>query len=367
MSAGALASAAPGLTTTSSGISSSKLSAVACRSRSHTCPRLRLRFRNNRAPAAFNHAVPAPSSKIPVLAARAGNCAIAAMKFALAGRSGSSAILAEAIHSVLDTLNELLLLYGLSRSRRPPDEMFPFGFGREVYFWSLIVAVLLFGAGGGMAVFEGITHLLHPRPLESAFWAYVVLGFAAICEGIPFAVAWRTLNRRNSAGTIFKRLHDSKDPSVFVVFFEDAAALLGLLTAFLGVYLGHRFNNPYYDGAASTLIGIILCAVALALVYECRGLLIGESADPAVRQTVRRIAAHDPAVAAVRAPLTMHLAPDEILLNLEVEFRTQISAEEHMQAVVRMEEAIRAAHPAVKRIFIEARPRHERSAQPRRA
>jgi cation diffusion facilitator family transporter len=311
--------------------------------------------------------VPAPSSKIPVLAAIAGNCAIAAMKFVVAAVSGSSAILAEAIHSVLDTLNELLLLYGLRRSRRPPDELFPFGYGREVYFWSLIVAVLLFGAGGGMAIYEGITQLVHPRPLQSAFWAYLVLGFAAICEAVPLAVAWRTLNRRNKAGSVFKRLHDSKDPSVFVVFFEDAAALLGLLTAFFGVYLGHRFNSPYYDGAASTLIGIILCAVALALVYESRGLLIGESADPAVTQTVRSIASRDPAVAEVRTPLTMHLAPDEILLNLEVEFRTHSSAEEHMQAVVRMEEAIRAAHPAVKRIFIEARPRHEQSGRPNRA
>jgi len=250
-------------------------------------------------------------------------------------------------------------LYGLQRSRRPPDELFPFGYGREVYFWSLIVAVLLFSAGGGMALYEGIAQLLHPRPLESAFWAYVVLGVAAVCEAVPLTVAWKTLNGRRGDGSILKRLHDSKDPSVFVVFFEDAAALLGLLAAFLGGYLGHRLYNPYYDGAASIVIGIILCAVALALVYESRGLLIGESADPAVTRTVHRIASRDPAVAAVRTPLTMHLGPDEILLNLEVEFRTQSSAEEHMQAVMRMEDAIRAAHPAVKRIFIEARPRHE--------
>jgi divalent metal cation (Fe/Co/Zn/Cd) transporter len=146
---------------------------------------------------------------------------------------------------------------------------------------------------------------------------------------------------------------------VFVVFFEDFAALLGLLVAFFGVYLGHLFGSPYYDGAASIIIGVILCAVALELVYESRGLLIGESADPAVTQTIRNIAARDPAVAAVRTPLTMHLGPDEILLNLEVEFHTGSSAADQMSAVIRMEEAIRRAHPAVKRIFIEARPRHE--------
>ena len=271
-------------------------------------------------------------------------------------------MLAEAIHSVIDTLNQLLLLYGLRRSRRPADERFPFGYGREVYFWSLIVAVLLFAAGGGIALYEGIAQLLHPRPLQSAFWAYLVLGVAAVCEAIPLTVAWRQLNRRRGTHSVLKRLHDSKDPSVFVVFFEDAAALLGLLIAFLGVYLGHRFDNPYYDGGASAVIGVILSAVALALVYESRGLLIGESADPAVTQTVRRVASSDPAVAAVRTPLTMHLGPDEILLNLEVEFRTQSSAEEHMRAVMRIEEAIRSEHPAVKRIFIEARPRHESAA-----
>jgi cation diffusion facilitator family transporter len=299
------------------------------------------------------------SSRVTVLAAFGGNCAIAVTKFVVAGLSGSSAMLAEAIHSVLDTLNQLLLLYGQKRSRKPPDDRFPFGYGREVYFWSLIVAVLLFGAGGGMALYEGIAQLLHPHPLQGAFWVYLVLGIAAVCEAVPLAVAWRTLNRRRRTGSVFRRLHESKDPSVFVVFFEDSAALLGLLTAFLGVYLGHRLGSPYYDGAASVVIGVILCAVALALVYESRGLLIGESADPAVTRTIHSIASRDPAVAAVRTPLTMHLGPEEILLNLEVEFRTQSPAEEHMKAVTRIEEAIRSAHPAVKRIFIEARLRHE--------
>jgi cation diffusion facilitator family transporter len=316
-------------------------------------------MREQAAPRGIHPPVASSSRKIPVLAAVGGNSAIAATKFVVAAITGSSAMLAEAIHSVLDTLNQLLLMYGLKRSRQPPDELFPFGYGREVYFWSLIVAVLLFGAGGGMALFEGIRQVLHPRALQSAFWAYLVLGIATVCEAAPLAAAWRALNKRRKTGSVWKRLHDSKDPSVFVVFFEDSAALLGLLTAFLGVYLGHRFRSPYYDGAASIIIGVILCAVALALVYESRGLLIGESADPAVTQTIRTIASGDPAVAAVRTPLTMHLGPDEILLNLEVEFRTGSAAEEHMRAVTRIEEAIRSAHPAVKRIFIEARPRHE--------
>ncbi len=302
------------------------------------------------------------SRRLPVVAAIAGNAAIGATKFIAAALSGSSAMLAEAIHSVLDTLNQLLLLYGLRRSRRPADSQFPFGYGREVYFWSLIVAVLLFGAGGGMALYEGIVHLLQPRPLESPFWAYLVLAIATVCEAVPLALAWKSLSKRDGAGGFVKRLHESKDPSVFVVFFEDAAALLGLFIAFLGVYLGHRLGRPYYDGAASVLIGIILCAVALILVYESRSLLIGESADPAVTRTIWGIALNDPAVAAVRAPLTMHLGPDEILLNLEVEFRRQSPAAEQMKAVIRIEEAIRSAHPAVKRIFIEARPRHEPTA-----
>ena len=303
-----------------------------------------------------------PSTKV-IYVAMAANLGIAVTKFIAAAITGSSAMLSEAIHSVIDTGNQLLLLFGLYRSRRPPDEAHPFGHGKELYFWGLIVAVLLFGVGGGMALFEGVQHLLHPRPLDNPFWAYVVLAVAAAFESVSFVNATRELLRRRGPAEFWERVHLSKDPSVFTTFFEDLAALLGLVVAFLGVYLGHTFQNPYFDGGASVLIGLILAAVALTLVYESRGLLIGESTNPEVVADVRRIAAADPVISSARTPLTMHLAPFEILLNLEVVFKQDTPAVEQVAAVERIEKAIREKYPSISRIFIEAR-RGEESRPP---
>jgi cation diffusion facilitator family transporter len=297
---------------------------------------------------------PSRSAKV-VYAAMAVNLGIAATKFLAAAVSGSSAMLSEAIHSVVDTGNQLLLLLGLRRSRRPPDEEHPFGHGKELYFWSLVVAVLWFGVGGGMALYEGVLQLLRPRPLEDPFWAYVVLAVAAVFESVSFTVATRELLRRRGPPQLWLRVRLSKDPAVFSTFLEDFAALLGLAVAFVGVYLGHRFRNPYFDGAASVIIGAIVSLVALTLVYETRGLLIGESASPKVVADIRKIAMSDRAVSDARTPLTMHLAPFDILLNLEVEFKKGISADEQIEAVERIEKAIREKYPSIKRIFIEAR------------
>ncbi|MGH8259263.1 MAG: cation diffusion facilitator family transporter [Steroidobacteraceae bacterium] len=302
-------------------------------------------------------------SRTVVFAAAAANLAIAATKFAAAWLSGSSAMLSEAIHSVADTGNQLLLLFGLHRSQLPPDESYPFGHGKELYFWSLIVAILLFGVGGGMALYEGISHVFAPRPLEGAFWAYVVLGFAAVFESSSLTIAVRELLRRRGPQPFWLRVHRSKDPSVYTAFYEDFAALLGLLVAFCGIFLGHRFHSPYYDAGASMLIGVILCVVALTLVYESRSLLIGESASPEIVASIREIVAADPAIRAARAPLTMHLGPLDVLLNLDVEFEPGITAREQVAAVTRIEDAIRRRHPVIRRIFIEARRLSE--AEPR--
>lgn len=264
-------------------------------------------------------------------------------------------MLSEAIHSVADTGNQLLLLLGLNRSQLPPDESYPFGHGKELYFWSLIVAVLLFGIGGGMALYEGISHVLAPRPLESAFLAYGVLAVAAVFESSSLTVAVRELLRRRGPRPFWLRVHLSKDPSVYTAFYEDFAALLGLAVAFLGVFLSHRLHQPLIDGAASIVIGVILCIVALTLVYESRSLLIGESANPEIVASIREIVDADPAIRAARAPLTMHLGPLDVLLNLDVEFEPGITAREQVAAVARIEDAIRQRHPAVRRIFIEAR------------
>ncbi len=304
------------------------------------------------------------SSRVVVYAAAAANLGIATTKFIAAGASGSSAMLSEAIHSLVDTGNELLLLLGLRRSERAADEQFPFGYGKELYFWSLIVAILLFGVGGGMAFYEGVTHLLHPQPLENPLWAYVVIVVAMAFEGTSFVVALRELQRRPGPKKLLQKVHRSKDPSVFAVLIEDFAALLGLLVAFVGVFVGHWLNNPYIDGAASIVIGLILAAAAVALAHESRSLLVGESASPAIVADICKIVSKDPAVQAARTPLTMHLGPRDILLNLDVEFRDGISASEQIAAVSRIEDAIRKHHPAVKRIFIEAR--RPREAQPKK-
>ncbi len=291
---------------------------------------------------------------IVVYAAIAANLLIAVSKFGAAFLSGSSAMTAEGIHSVVDTGNEALLLLGLRRSRRPPDAAHPFGHGKELYFWSLIVAVVIFGVGGGMSILEGLLHLLHPSELRDPFWNYVVLGIAFVSEGTSWAIAMRELLRGKRQGNFWRTLRASKDPSVYTVIAEDSAALAGLLVAFLGVFLSHRLNNHYLDGGASILIGLILAAVALFLAFESRGLLVGESADQDLVRSVREVAAADAAVQRVHDPLTMHFGPREILLNLDVEFRAELSSEELAAAVDRLEAAIHGRHPEIRRIFIEA-------------
>jgi len=303
----------------------------------------------------------APQRPVVVYAAFAGNLLIAITKFVAARLTGSSAMLAEAIHSVVDTGNQALLLLGLRLSRKGPDEKHPFGHGKELYFWSLLVAMLLFGMGGGMSFYEGVRHLRHPRPIESATASYVVLALAFVFESVPFALALRQFQRtrpRSGSGgaePFWHGLRGSKDPSLFVVLFEDAAALLGLVIAFLGVFLSRTLGEPLWDGVASLVIGVMLMVVSVLLVIETRGLLLGEAAHPLIVDDVRRLAAADPAVSAVRTPLTMHLGPHEILLNLDVQFRAGLSAGEIVAAVERLEAAIRSAQPEVRRIFIEAR------------
>lgn len=292
---------------------------------------------------------------ITVYGAMAANAVIAVSKFAAGIISGSSAMLSEAIHSVVDTGNELLLLLGIHRSKKPADELHPFGYGKELYFWSLIVAILLFSLGGGMSIYEGISHLQHPVEIRDPSWNYVVLGIAFVAEGTSWAIALKKLlEKKNRNQGFWEALHASKNPAVFVVLAEDSAALAGILVAFLGVLLGHQLRSPYLDGAASVVIGLILTAVAGFLAYESRDLLVGESADEEVVQSIRKLAQADPAVVGVSRPLTMHFGPDQVLLNLDIEFESSLTASEVTAAVDRLEAIIRKERPSIKRIFIEA-------------
>lgn len=291
---------------------------------------------------------------ITIYGAIAANLLIAITKFIAAFFTGSSSMLSEGIHSLADTGNEGLLLLGVHRSDKKPDATHPFGYGQELYFWSLVVAMILFGLGGGMSLYEGITHILNPRELEDPLWNYVTLALAVVFEGISFLIALRALLRAKGHESIWQAVHWSKDPTIFVVLFEDAAALMGLALAFFGVFLSHRLNEPRLDGVASILIGLVLAAVSMVLAYESKGLLLGESADPATVKQIQQLVTADRDVRRARKPLTMHLGPEEVLVNLDVEFRPGLTSSELTATVDRLEQQIRAAAPQVTRIFIEA-------------
>ena len=293
-------------------------------------------------------------SVVAVYGAIAANFVIAVTKFIAAFLTGSSAMLSEGIHSLVDTGNQLLILLGIKRSKKPADHRHPYGYGKELYFWSLIVAMLLFGIGGGMSFYEGIRHLQHPSPLRDPTWNYIVLGIAVVVEGLAWWIALRELLKTRGQKSLWQAVRASKDPAIYTVLAEDTAAMLGLIVAFLGVFLGHRFDNPSFDGAASIAIGMVLAAVAVFLAYESKGLLIGESADADVVEHIRKLAQTEPGVERVATPLTMHFSPNQVLLNLDVQFQRDMPASEVMRAVDRMEQNIREAHPQIKRIFIEA-------------
>ena len=293
-------------------------------------------------------------SRTAIFAAIAGNLAIAATKFAAAFFTGSSAMLSEGIHSLVDTGNGWLMLLGFRMSQKPPDANHPFGHGKELYFWSLVVAILIFALGGGMSVYEGITHLSHPQVHHST-WNYVVLAFAIVFEGFSFYFAYQAFRKQMSGQGVIDTIRASKDPTTFTILFEDGAALLRLAVAFLGIFLGHQLNNSYLDGVASIIIGAILAVVAIFLAYESKGLLIGEGVDPKTLASIRAIVSADPAVEEIKKSLTMHFSPNDVLLTLDIRFKEHLRAREIAAAVDRLEKEIRAQHPEIKHIFIEAK------------
>ena len=297
-------------------------------------------------------------SRTAIFAAIAGNLAIAATKLTAAFFTGSSAMLSEGIHSLVDTGNGWLLLLGSRKSQKPADANHPFGHGMELYFWTLVVAILVFALGGGMSVYEGVTHLAHPQ-VHHSIWNYLVLGFAIIFESFSFYFAYQAFRKEMGGQGVLETIRVSKDPTTFTVLFEDTAALLGLGVAFLGIFLGHLLNNPYLDGVASIVIGAILAVVAGFLAFESKGLLIGEGVDPKTLASIRSLAGDDPAVAEVRKSLTMHFSPNEVLLTLDIRFQKHLHAEEIAATVNRLEKKIRDHHPQIKHIFIEAKSLYE--------
>ncbi|HXV82252.1 MAG TPA: cation diffusion facilitator family transporter [Candidatus Binatia bacterium] len=293
-------------------------------------------------------------SRQAIYAAIGANFAIAAAKFTAAAFTGSSAMISEGIHSLVDTGNGGLLLLGIHRSKQPADAVHPFGYGKELYFWTLIVAIMIFAIGGGISAYEGLLHILNPTPVESPLWSYLVLVLAIVFESYSCYVAFKVFQASKGEQFFWRAIRTSKDPTTFTVLFEDCAALLGLIVALIGIYLAHRFGNPYFDGSASIVIGIILAAVAVLLAYESKGLLVGEGADSETLREIRRLAESDPAVERIHRALTMHFGPHTVLLAMDLQFRRDLSGTELEQTVDRLENAIRKHHEEIKHIFIES-------------
>ncbi len=294
-------------------------------------------------------------SRTSIYAALISNTAIGIIKFVAAYFSGSSAMLSEGIHSIVDSCNELLLLFGINRSKRPADIEHPFGHGQDLYFWSLIVSILVFGLGGGMSVYEGINHVRNPIPMDDVLWNYIVLGSAFIFEVISFYIAVRDfLKEPGTKGHFWSNLRKSKDPGFFIVIYESVGDLAGLIIAFGGVVLSHYFNSPVIDGIASILIGLVLTVIAILMIIESRNLLIGETADLQLVKKTEELIRSDQDVFEVQRPLTVQLSPDEVFLALNLQFRNDLSGAQVVEGINRLEKAIRAKFPQIKQIYLEA-------------
>jgi cation diffusion facilitator family transporter len=293
-------------------------------------------------------------SRLAVYGAIAANVAIAVTKFVVAGLTGSSAMLSEAIHSTVDTGNGLLLLVGLKLSARPATPEHPFGHGRELYFWSLIVAVLIFGLGGGMSIYEGVQHMRHPQPLQDATWNYVVLAAAAVFEGASFAIALRQFRQQSGGVPLLRAIRLSKDPSTYTVLAEDSAALAGLALAAAGIHASHQWNLPVLDGLASVLIGVLLAGVAVFLIRESRGLLVGEGVQPDTVRVIKQIALAHPGGKAPGPALTLYNGPDDVLLTLDLLFDPATHADQLMRSTAAIEQAVRERYPRIRRIYLAA-------------
>ncbi len=299
------------------------------------------------------------SSTKVIIAALIGNALIAVTKFIAAAISGSSAMLSEGIHSLVDTGNQVLLLYGLKASKKPADERFPFGHGKEIYFWSFVVAILIFAVGAGVSLYEGIHRVMHPAPVEHVFINYIVLVLAMIFEGGAWYFAFKEFSAVKGKFGYVEAVQRGKDPSMFVVLFEDSAAMLGLMVAFVATLVSHLTGLVIFDGIASIVIGLILAGTAIWLAYETKGLLIGESADPQVVEGIRSIAADTPYIDHLNEVLTMHMGPDFILVTVSIDFQDDIDADSVERTIADIDRRIKQVYPQVKRVFIEAEKRYQ--------
>jgi cation diffusion facilitator family transporter len=300
-------------------------------------------------------AAPAVSTRKVIYAAITANLGIAIAKFIVAAITGSAAMMAEGIHSAVDTGNEALLLVGEKKSQRAPDSRHPFGYGKEIYFWALIVALSVFSLGGGLSIYHGVHGLLNPTPVVDPIWTYAVLAVAALFEGYSWNLSRRGLNQvRKEGDNLWQAVRASKDASVFTVFIEDSAALLGVLVAAIGIGLGQLTGNPLFDPAASVVIGLLLVGAAWTLARETGGLLVGESIGIEETGELRAIIGADPAIDKVTRVLSMQLGPDEVLVTAAVQFKRGMTIDHVERAIARLEQAVRGVNPAVRNLYFES-------------
>ena len=296
----------------------------------------------------------AAGNKTVIYAALIGNGLISITKFVAAGITGSAAMMAEGIHSLVDTGNQGLLLFGLRKAKKPADKLHPLGHGKEVYFWSFVVAVLIFALGAGISLYEGWHRTMHPEPVENPMVNFVVLGLAICFESVAWWLAWKEFRKFQGRRSLNAAVKAAKDPTTFIVLFEDTAAMLGLVVAGVGLGISAAFDLPIFDGIATLCIGAILTGTAIWMAIRVKSLLIGEAADEEVIDDVRRRAAELTAVLAVNDVITLHMGPNFILVNVSVDFRDDAQAGDMEQAIEKLTREIRDAHHDVKRVFIEA-------------
>jgi cation diffusion facilitator family transporter len=293
------------------------------------------------------------SSQKVIYAALVGNLLVAATKFGAAGWTDSSALLSEAVHSLVDTGNSLLLLYGLHRAKARPDRKHPLGYGREIYFWSFVVAVMVFAVGAGVSFYQGVIHVLHPELIRNAAVAYTVIALSALFDGTTWWIALRAFKGRMPYSDLFGAIQKSKDPPSFMVLFEDSASLIGLSIAFAGTYLSVRLGLPIVDGIASILISVVLAVTAVLLARETKGLLLGESADQPIVNSIMGIANRMEGVAHANGVITVHLAPKQIIIALSLEFSDELRTPEIEFKVIELERQLRKLHPEVIAVFVK--------------
>jgi cation diffusion facilitator family transporter len=296
---------------------------------------------------------------IVLYGALAANLGIGVAKFVAAAMTGSSSMLTEGFHSVVDSGNQVLLLYGQRRARRPADEAHPFGYGRELYFWSFVVAILIFAVGAGVSIYEGWRHIQQPEPLTSPIINYVVLAISFALEGSSWTLAVREFSKVKGDAPWWRAIRRSKDPAGFIVLFEDSAAIAGLVIAGIGIWASHAFDDPRIDGVASIAIGLILALVAGLLARESKGLLIGERADPAVVATIRRIVTAYPGIVSVNHVRTIHTAPDSIFAAISADFVDSVTMGQGETMIEKMEVELRVAVPTLSSIYIRPEKRED--------